>query len=75
MKLKRIDNTSATLVDLPNGNQVLFSYSTPVACFIPGKGYFRTAKYWSRTTSKHVNKWIDGASQEIEQDQLDAMVA
>jgi len=74
MKLERIDNTAATLVGLADGKEILFSYSTPVACFIPNMGYYRTNKYWSRTTTKHINKWIIGKSNTIEQSALDMMI-
>ena len=39
-----------------NGIKVLFSYNTPVACWINGQ-FYKTNKRWSVTTSKHVNKW------------------
>jgi len=39
-----------------NGVKVLFSYNTPVACWINGQ-FYKTNKRWSVTTSKHVNKW------------------
>ena len=45
-------------VELPNGTTVFFSYKTPVACHIPGEGYFKTSKSWSRTTSKHIGQFI-----------------
>lgn len=41
-----------------DGMTVLFSYQTPVACWINGE-YFMTEKKWSRTTSKHINSWVD----------------
>ena len=48
---------------------VLFSYQTPVACCMTdGSGFFRTSKRWSVTTSRHINKWLDGA-QALERDQ------
>lgn len=80
MKLKRINKTAATEVELPNGNTVLFSYSTPVACHIPDMGYYRTTTNYSRTTSKHINQFIkrnggSGNCLTIEQSALDAMVA
>ncbi len=79
MKLTRINKSSATEVVLQNGNTVLFSYSTPVACHIPGMGYYRTTKAWSRTTSKHITQWVkanggSGKTLTIEQSALDAMV-
>ena len=58
MKIERIRKTSAQTITLDSGAVVLVSYSTPVACFIPGEGYFRTDKKWSTTTSKQVNQWL-----------------
>ena len=40
---------------------VLFSYKTPVAAMIDeGLGFifYRTAKRWSNTTTRHINKWL-----------------
>lgn len=39
---------------------IFFSYSTPVACYIGGMGYFRTMEKHSNTTTKHINKWLGG---------------
>jgi hypothetical protein len=44
--------------------RVLFSYRTPVACFSNEAGhdeYYKTAKRWSNTTTRHINKWLAGA--------------
>jgi CRISPR/Cas system-associated protein Csm6 len=58
-----------------SGGVVLFSYRTPVACQLNGKGYFRTAKKWSVTTSKHINKWLDGVkAEEKPQEFFDGLV-
>jgi hypothetical protein len=40
---------------------VLYSYETPVAVFAPGLGYLTSDHFFSRTTSKHVGKWLNGA--------------
>ena len=45
-------------VELADGTTVFFSYKTPVAAHIPGKGYVKTDKYWSRTTSKHIGQFL-----------------
>ena len=37
---------------------VLFSYETPVAYHEEGVGYAKTNKFWSKTTSKHINLWL-----------------
>lgn len=53
-------------------NRFLVSYHTPVAAYIEGEGYYRTARRWSATTSKHINKWLSGVSaSEVPQNVLD----
>ena len=61
--------------------RVLFSYRTPVAAYIFGKngfgGHFvRTEKWWSVTTSRHINKWLpeNGTVKEVPQTYLDNFV-
>lgn len=56
MKLKPIarNQTELTVGD----TLIFFSYKTPVAAFVPGAGYVRTDKQWSRTTSKHIGQWL-----------------
>lgn len=45
--------------------KVFFSYRTPVAAFNNLTGeYYRTEKYWSKTTSRHINKWLEGIKAE-----------
>ena len=55
MKLKPIANNMNELT-LSNGTQVLFSYETPVASWENGQ-FYKTEKFWSKTTSRHINKW------------------
>lgn len=55
MKLKQLGSNQTKLV-LNDGTQVLFSYETPVACWIDGQ-FYCTDKKWSQTTSRHINKW------------------
>lgn len=60
--------SNMTLVDT-DSYIVLFSYSTPVASFDKSKyQFYKTNKKWSKTTTRHINKWIDGV-QAIEQPQ------
>ena len=65
-----------TELNLNNGTQVFFSYKTPVAAYCPSKGYIRTAKYWSVTTSRHINKWLKGITEvtEVSQEYLTELV-
>ena len=51
------------------GATVLFSYETPVACRSLNN-YYRTDKKWSVTTSKHINKWLDGVIAESKPQQF-----
>ncbi len=58
MKLKKV---GSNMTEISAGDMtVLFSYDTPVACNIAGDGWYRTEKKWSKTTSRHINKWLNG---------------
>ena len=76
MKLTPIA-ANQTQISLNNGTEVFFSYKTPVAAYLPEKGYVRTEKFWSVTTSRHINKWLKGVNNvtEIEQTVLDNLAA
>ena len=55
--------------------RILFSYRTPVAAYVFGDGFVRTEKWWSVTTSRHINKWLDGGTaKEVTQTYLDNLV-
>ena len=56
--------------------RILFSYRTPVAAYVFGEGMVRTAKWWSVTTSRHINKWLpeNGTVKEVTQTYLDNLV-
>ena len=55
--------------------RILFSYRTPVAAYVFGDGFVRTEKWWSVTTSRHINKWLDGGTpKEVAQTYLDKLV-
>ena len=45
------------IIHYNNGNEVFFSYSTPVAGYSTELGYIRTKNYYSQTTSRHINKY------------------
>ena len=47
-----------TEVELSDGTCVLFSYKTPVAALVPGKGWIRSSTKYSPTTSRHINSWL-----------------
>ena len=47
-----------TSVSFNDGTEVFFSYKTPVAAYLPEKGYVKTEKFYSVTTSSHINKYL-----------------
>ena len=61
MRTERIRQTAARVEHGP-GASVLYSYQTPAAAFVPGRGYLRTEEHYSCTTSRHVNAWARGAT-------------
>ena len=72
MRLSPI-GSNMTEVETDNA-RVLFSYRTPVAAYIYGEGFVKTEKYWSVTTSRHINKWGARDAKEIPQSRLDSLV-
>lgn len=70
MEIKQL-GSNQTLLIMTDGSEVLFSYETPVAGRtnkeLPGHtgGYFKTDKKWSITTSKHINKYLEGVNATI----------
>ena len=74
MKLNPL-GSNMTEVELGNGITVLFSYKTPVAYHKSGVGYFKTDCRWSSTTTRHINKWLDGcAATVVPQAEIDLLV-
>ena len=58
MKLKNI-GSNQTELDL-GFVQVFFSYETPVAARLTDGTLVRTDERYSVTTTKHINKWLNG---------------
>ena len=57
MKLKRT-GSNQTVVSLNNGAEVFFSYDTPVAGYSDKLGFVKTNKWYSQTTTRHINKYL-----------------
>jgi hypothetical protein len=73
-KLKSL-GANKTQVELNDGTIVFFSYETPVAAQLAQGGFVRTETKYSRTTSKHINQWLDGAKAEtVPQATIDALL-
>lgn len=58
--MKLCDIGSNQILMIERGNYILCSYNIPVAAHVPSIGYFRTTKKFSKTTTKHINNWLDG---------------
>lgn len=74
MKLKKV---GSNMTQLTTSNYiVLFSYDTTVAYEDKGTGMcYKTSQKWSRTTSKHISKWLGGRiASDVSQDVLDGLV-
>jgi len=56
MKVKSLGKNK-TLVKFGT-SEVLVSYETPVAGKTDKVGYFKTDKYFSNTTSRHINEYL-----------------
>lgn len=68
MNLKRINKGNSQVLTKDDGTQVLISYSTPVAARIInecGATWYKTGEYHSKTTSKHINQWLEGVKAEV----------
>ena len=53
---------------------ILFSYKTPVAAWVSGRGWLRTDTKYSKTTTKHINRWLDAAGTVVPQSEIDNLV-
>ena len=64
----KINNVGSNMTELStnSGAVILFSYSTPVAAMLPSGQYVKTDKKYSATTTRHVNKWLQGVSANVE---------
>tara|TARA_B100000475_G_scaffold170945_1_gene133092 strand:- start:48 stop:320 length:273 start_codon:yes stop_codon:yes gene_type:complete len=75
MQLRQLGSNQTQLTLSDNRTVVLFSYETPVAA-LDDNGYIKTSKSWSRTTTRHINKWLDGVlAKEVPQHYLDSLIA
>ena len=73
MKLRQIGSNQTEITTI-EGIVILFSYETPVAARMPSGTYVRTSTKWSATTSRHINKWLEGVNAgEVEQEVLDGL--
>ena len=73
MMIKRL-GASKTILALPSGSEIFYSYDTPVAAQVAGELY-KTNEYYSRTTSKHITQYLNGRKAEaVPQSMIDQLV-
>lgn len=62
MTTPRIEILKSNMTVLYTDNfTILYSYNTPVACLELETGiYYKTLQFHSKTTSKHINQWLNG---------------
>ena len=64
-----------TLLSFDDGTEVFFSYSTPVAGYKPNIGYVKTNQWYSSTTTRHINKYLDdNFALNVEQDTINNLI-
>ena len=61
----KVRNVGSNMTEMTTEKgQILFSYKTPVAALLAdadnGDTVVKTSTKWSSTTSRHINKWLDG---------------
>jgi hypothetical protein len=67
--------SNQTLVTFPNYSEVFFSYKTPVAGYHPDLGYVKTKTWYSQTTTRHINKYLESCTaKEVDQDVINKLV-
>ncbi len=70
--------SNQTEIERADGVTILYSYKTPVAAFVPGKGALCTSTKYSTTTSRHINKAVErwGATRHnVDQSVIDQLAA
>ena len=69
MKL-RSSGSNQTECPFNDGAKILFSYETPVAAYLPERGYIKTSKKWTATTTRHIDNWSPECAKSVPQQEL-----
>ena len=48
-----------TLLSFDDGTEIYFSYETPVAGYSNKLGYVKTNQWYSSTTTRHINRYLN----------------
>ena len=64
-----------TLLSFDDGTEIYFSYETPVAGYSNKLGYVKTNQWYSSTTTRHINKYLDdNFALNVEQDTINNLI-
>jgi len=76
-KLKCLEPVASNMTEITTskGTRILFSYQTPVAGY-DEKGAFRTNVWYSMTTTRHINKYLEGkdVGRVVEQEYINDLI-
>lgn len=54
---------------------IIFSYSTPVAAYSKiGHKWYQTEQWYSKTTTRHIDRYADGSAENRPQEFFDSLV-
>lgn len=63
------------VLEYRDGTRLLFSYETPVAAYVPGKGFIVTQANVSATTARRIKDWVGSASfRDVDQADIFAVI-
>ena len=65
MKLKRLGANQLLLLT-NHGDEVLYSFETPVAGYLKNGGYFKTSKNYGVAAARHINSYLKHVIKVIE---------
>lgn len=68
-------SSNVSTVRLADGREVCLSYGVPVAAFVPGRGYVRSAERHSVTSSRHANGYAGKGAPEVAADEFARLIA
>lgn len=68
-------SSNYSVVELDNGKRICLSYGVPVAAFVPGKGFIKTERKYSVTTSRHANAFCHGEPQVVSDAAFRSLIA
>lgn len=65
---------NVSILKLSDGREVCLSYGVPVAAYLPGRGFVKTAARYSVTTSRHANQFAGPNPTEISESEFRALI-